>query len=140
MIDGRQEFVGLRVIVVDDDYNTTNVFSELLESTGMKVVGKGYDGMDAVELYKTHMPDVVFLDALMKPYDGFYALEKIRQVNNQAVVIMITADLSSDISSKVSKLKASGLIYKPFDITGILATVKKLITEKLTIQILLGKN
>ncbi len=138
MID-RLAFSGLSVLVVDDDYNTTEIFSELLESIGLEVVGKGYSGIDAVALYDQHRPNIVFLDVAMTPEGGFCALEKIRQINDQAIVIMITADLRADTQDKLEELRASGIVYKPFDVAQILQTIEKLIVEKLTAQILSRK-
>jgi hypothetical protein len=53
---------------------------------------------------------------------------------------MITADLRADAKDRLEELSASGVIYKPFDVTQILQTFEKLIVEKLTIQILSVKN
>ena len=84
----------LNVIVVDDDYNTVEVFAEFLELSKVKVIGRGYDGKDGVNLYKQLKPDIVFLDVMMPDFDGFYALENIKKINPNALVVMITADLT----------------------------------------------
>ena len=51
-------------IVIDDDLDTVELFSEYLEIKGIHVVGKGYDGKEAVELYQKLKPDVIFLDKI----------------------------------------------------------------------------
>ena len=68
-------------IVVDDDHDTVEVFSDLWQILQIKVIGKGYDGKEAVELYQKLRPGLVILDVYMPKYDGFYALEKIREIN-----------------------------------------------------------
>ena len=110
-------------IVVDDDFDTVEVFSEYLELKDIDVVGKGYNGKDAVDLYKTLKPDVVFLDVLMPDYDGFYALEKIRQLNPDSKIIMVTASLTAKTEDKLKELNASAIIYKPYDIDNVVKTV-----------------
>ncbi len=116
----------VNALVIDDDSNTVEVFSEFLEISDINVIGKGYDGKEAVELYSQLKPDIVFLDVMMPNYDGFYALEKIREINPNAVIMMVTADLTSKTQDRLEKLKASIIIYKPFDIQQILEQIDRL--------------
>ncbi len=116
----------LNVIVIDDDYNTVEVFTEFLELSQVNVVGKGYDGKDGVNLYKQLKPDIVFLDVMMPDYDGFYALENIKKINPNALVVMITADLSIETEIKLENMKATSIVYKPFDIQQIIEIIDKL--------------
>ena len=113
------------VIVVDDDRDTVEVFCEYLAIKNIKVLGRGYDGRPAVELYKKHNPDVVLLDVMMPDYDGFYGLEKIRKIDPDAKIIMVTADLTSDTEKKLVDLKASAMIYKPYEIDSVIETIEK---------------
>ena len=101
----------LSALVIDDDYDTVSVFTEFLELSDVKVIGKGYDGMDAVNLYSKLKPDIVFLDVMMPNYDGFYALQHIRQMNSNALVVMVTADLSEETQVKLNKMKATWIVY-----------------------------
>ncbi len=116
----------LNVIIIDDDYNTVEVFTEFLELSQVNVVGKGYDGKDGVNLYKQLKPDIVFLDVMMPDYDGFYALENIKKINPNALVVMITADLTSETEIKLENMKATSIVYKPFDIQQIIEVIDKL--------------
>jgi len=52
-------------IVIDDDTSTVDVFTEYLNMIDVAVIGIGYDGKSAVELYAEHKPDMVFLDLMM---------------------------------------------------------------------------
>lgn len=115
----------LTCIVIDDDMDTVELFSEYLEIKGITVIGKGYDGKEAVELYQKLKPDVVFLDIMMPHYDGFYAAENILMVNPKAKIIMVTADLTSDTSSRLDDLKIA-TVYKPYEFDDIMATVGKI--------------
>ena len=116
----------LNVLVIDDDSNTVEVFCEFLELSDVKVVGKGYDGKEAVELYRQLKPDIVFLDVMMPEYDGLYALEKIKEINPNAIVVMVTADISQKTEQRLKELKACSIVYKPFDIQQILEQIDKL--------------
>ncbi|MDE1770058.1 MAG: response regulator [Thaumarchaeota archaeon] len=106
-------------IVVDDDVNTVKVFSDILELMGLHVVGRGFSGSEAVCLYKTYAPDVIFIDLMMPKTDGFYAIKKIQQINSNAKIVVITADLSLETYQKLDELKIKAIIYKPFGIHNI---------------------
>ena len=116
----------VNVIVIDDDYNTVKVFVEFLELLKVNVVGKGYDGKDAVNLYKQLKPDIVFLDVMMPDFDGFYALENIKKINPNALLVMITADLTTETEIKLATLKPTSIIYKPFDPQQIIEIIDKI--------------
>ncbi len=118
-------------IVVDDDKNTVKIFSEYLQLKGLEIIGRGYDGQEAVDLFIQLKPDVVFLDVMMDGHDGFYALEKIREIRNDAIVIMVTADLTNDTGDRLSRLNASAIVYKPYNIDQIMKTITKLVPLKI---------
>lgn len=111
---------GITAVVVDDDKDTVSVLSDFLQIKGVEVVGKGYDGQEAIELYKRIKPDVLFLDVMMERFDGFYALERIRQTHHDAFVIVVTADLTCETHDRLENLKASAIIHKPYDINEIM--------------------
>ena len=121
----RLKYVLTSVIVVDDDRGTLAVFNEFLEENGINILGEARNGKSAVELYKNCKPDLVLLDVLMPKYDGIYALEKIREFDPNAKVIMVTADLTADTEEKMTQLNASAVIYKPYEIDRVLETIDK---------------
>jgi len=76
------------VVVIDDDKDTVSVLSELLELHGTDIIGKGYNGLEGVQLFDKLHPDVILLDLMMPQYDGLYALRKIREKYPIARVII----------------------------------------------------
>ena len=119
-----QNFVEETAIVIDDDKNIVSLFSELLETVEIKVIGEGYDGSQAVELYKKHKPNIVFIDIMMPEYDGFYAIKKIREMDSKVKIIAVTADMQEETQKKLLELKITTIIYKPFDINEIIKSIK----------------
>ena len=115
----------IKAIVIDDDVDTVEVFCEYLEIKDIKVLGRGYNGKTAVELYETLKPDIVLLDVMMPEYDGFYGLENIKKINPAAKVIMVTADLTYDTEKRLKAHNASAVIYKPYEIDSVIETVHK---------------
>ena len=113
-------------IVVDDDHDTVEVFSDLLQILQIQVIGKGYDGRQAVELYQKLRPGLLILDVYMPKYDGVYALEKIREINPKAKVMMITAEAFLETKTKLEKLKPTALVHKPTSTNKILEIVSNI--------------
>ena len=115
----------IKVIVVDDDTDTVEVFCEYLDLKDIKVLGRGFNGNEAVKLFKELKPDVVLLDVMMPEYDGFYGLQNIRKEDPNAKIIMVTADLTADTEKKLHELKASGVLYKPYEIDAVVETIQR---------------
>ena len=115
----------VKVIVVDDDVDTVEVFCEYLEIKDITVLGRGYNGKTAVELYEQYRPDIALLDVMMPEYDGFYGLEHIKKINPDAKVIMVTADLTYDTEKQLKALNASAVIYKPYEIDSVIDTIQR---------------
>lgn len=88
---------------------------------------EGCNGEEAITLYDQHRPDVVFLDITMPIVDGFEALERIRTINPEALVVMISADRQKTTKEKVLALGASAIISKPVDEQEFRTTLLKLV-------------
>jgi len=116
----------IRAVVVDDDKEALQLFSELLISNGIKVVGKGHNGQDAVFLYQKLKPDILFLDVLMPVYDGIYAVKKIRDSYPESTIVAIFDKLSVGKEIELTRLKPSAIIKEPIDVDDILRITHKL--------------
>ncbi|MDE1725167.1 MAG: response regulator [Thaumarchaeota archaeon] len=114
------------VLVVDDNRDVLSLLVELLELKKFQVVGTAYNGKEAVALYEKLRPDITFLDVIMPDTDGIYALSMIRKINPEAVVVMVTTDLSQDTADQIEDLRANAVIYKPFDIDNLVQTVHEI--------------
>ncbi len=71
------------------------------------------NGLVAVEIYKEHLPSIVFLDLTMPEMDGYGALEEIIKINPNAVVVVVSADVQQIAVDKVKALGARAHIAKP---------------------------
>ncbi|RDJ31935.1 MAG: response regulator [Crenarchaeota archaeon] len=121
----------VRVLVVDDDPDTVEIFSEYLSIRGVQVVGTGYNGKEAVELYQKYRPDVVFLDCMMPEFDGFYALGNIQQIDPSAKTIMVTGDLTQKTKMLFEKMGVSGVIFKPYEIDDVIKILNDVVSGKI---------
>ncbi len=116
--------MNLKAIVVDDDKNVRGVFTELLQIAKFDVIGTGSNGKEAAELYQKLQPDVVFIDAMMPQYDGFYGVEKIKAYDPDAVIVMVTGSINVD--ERLEQCNATAVLPKPIDINKIINVTSKL--------------
>lgn len=115
------------VLVVEDDRDSLEVLSEFLELHEIEVVGMGEDGWQAANLYKKHKPDLVLLDVMMPNYDGFYALNKIKEENPDAKVVFVTAATSSTTQKELFESNVSAIVFKPFEMDHLFEVIQRVL-------------
>jgi two-component system, chemotaxis family, chemotaxis protein CheY len=114
-----------RVLIVDDSALARRNLRQILESANCEVA-EAEDGLTALERYFLEKPDVVLLDLVMRGMYGLDVLEKLRQLDPSAKVVVVTADVQTSSQLLVDQAGAKAFITKPFDreeILGILNTV-----------------
>jgi two-component system chemotaxis response regulator CheY len=80
------------VVIVDDSkFQTMQLGRFFGEVMGFKVMATGENGEEAVELYRTHKPDLITMDLTMPKLDGRGALSQIIQEFPDARVLVISA-------------------------------------------------
>ena len=120
----------IRVVVIEDDHDGAEVLAECLRIKGIDVLEKGYNGLEAVQLYKKLKPDFVLLDMLMPFYDGFYGLRKILEFDPKAKVIIVSASIDQDEKEKLTNLGASAIVSKPYEIDALICALHTINKEK----------
>ena len=75
----------LKALVCDDEAPARSELRFLLDEVGgVEVVAQGANGIEAVDLIRTHKPDVIFLDVQMPGLDGFAVLKKVLAQDKKA--------------------------------------------------------
>jgi CheY-like chemotaxis protein len=100
------------VIIADDDSDTLDILTILLEERGIKVIARANDGEEASQLYLRLKPDVIILDLKMPNYDGHYAIEKIKQEDPLAKIVVVSAHLDKSFPAN----SVSAVLSKPYEI------------------------
>lgn len=114
------------VIIIDDDEDILELLTEYLLLEDFDVVGRGTDGLMAVNLYAQHTPDFVIMDIAMPKYDGIYGLENIKKLNSNAIVIVLTGNSNKSITQKIIQLNATTILEKPYPIEKLVTVLKSL--------------
>ncbi len=107
--------MGTRVLVVDDAKFMRHMIKNLLGDLGYEVVGEAANGEEALQMYGELTPDVVTMDVVMPEVDGLAALKRIRESDEKAKIIMISAIDQREPLMEAMKAGAVDYIVKPFE-------------------------
>ena len=108
------------VVVVDDDIMMREMLKLILRSDEYNVIGEAANGKNAIALCESLKPGLVLLDINMPEMDGFQALEEIRKICPDTLVIMISAEATMDRVSEAIKKGAVGFVVKPLNAASVL--------------------
>lgn len=110
------------ILVVDDEERMARFIRLNLEHDGFQVI-EAYRGMEAIQLIRDRLPDVVILDVMMPDVDGFEVLQMVRE-NNQVPVIMLTAKGEEEDKVRGLELGADDYVTKPFSPRELVSRVR----------------
>lgn len=101
-----------RVLVVDDEPRMIGFIRMNLELEGYQVL-EAHNGLEALKIIRTQLPDLVLLDVMMPELDGFETLRMLREFSS-IPVIMLTAKGEEDDKVYGLELGADDYVTKPF--------------------------
>ena len=115
----------VRVLVVDDEQNLTELLSMALRYEGWEVRSAG-TGADAVRAAREFAPDAVLLDMMLPDFDGMEVLRRMRAEDANVPVLFLTA--KDAVEDRVAGLTAGGDDYvtKPFSLEEVVARLRAL--------------
>jgi two-component system chemotaxis response regulator CheY len=118
-----------KVMVVDDSAMSRRTLRRILESANYEVI-EADDGMAALEKYFLEKPDLVMLDMLMKGMYGLEVLAKLREMNKDARVVIVSADIQNSTREMAKEAGALDFINKPFAAESVLNIVTRILSEE----------
>jgi len=101
----------LKFFIVDDDPFCRNFYRQHLINLGFKnsvVFENGYDCIEKLDL----LPDIIFLDYDMKPYNGIEVMQIIQQYDPRIHLLIISSQKNNDVISEAKKYGAYDYIQK----------------------------
>lgn len=120
--------VPIRALIVDDEQLARQELEYLLRRVDdVQVVAQGKNGIEAVELIRTHQPDVVFLDVQMPGLDGFAVLKKLLDKARKAPLPSIVFATAFDhYAVRAFEVNAVDYLLKPFEEARVRQTLLKI--------------
>ena len=107
----------MKILITDDSKIARKMVIKTLNENIIENIEifEAQNGQEALDLYKQINPLITFLDLTMPIMDGFTALEKIKEIDPNAKVVVISADIQKHSMDRVLKLGAFDFIKKPID-------------------------
>jgi len=124
-IDGKDDFKGIKVMVVDDSKTIRHTAESLLKKAGCNVVTVS-DGFEALSAVVEHQPDLIFMDVMMPRLDGYKACVLIKhnaEFKNTPVVMLSSKDGLFD-KARGRIVGSECYLTKPFTKDELLDAVK----------------
>jgi two-component system LytT family response regulator/two-component system response regulator LytT len=119
--------MSITALIIDDEQLARDELQYLLDNSGgVEVLAQGSNGIEAVELIRTHHPDVVFLDVQMPGLDGFAVIKKLMSKSfNEPLPQIIFATAFDQYAVRAFDVNAVDYLLKPFDRTRVLQAVER---------------
>jgi two-component system cell cycle sensor histidine kinase/response regulator CckA len=114
------------ILLVDDEELVRLVARAVLGYRGYKIL-EAINGLDAVEKYRAQSGqiDLVLMDLHMPKMNGWDALARIREINADAQVVMLSGGSTDDLPDSLKKLGAAAILQKPFENIELVQLVRK---------------
>ncbi|RNA67996.1 response regulator YycF [Alteribacter keqinensis] len=111
-----------KILVVDDEQPIADILQFGLEKEGFNVIC-AYDGNEAVEKVKEHVPDLILLDIMLPYRDGMEVCREVRKTYDMPIIMLTAKD--SEIDKVLGlELGADDYVTKPFSTRELIARVK----------------
>lgn len=129
--EAREAKKGALVLVVDDDPATCTTLRNILTKKGYEV-GIAYTGEEAITLAQKAAHDILFIDLKLPTINGLETYLAIKEINPQAVAIMITAyrQEMADLVEEALQNHAYTCLYKPLEMEELLRLVNEVVRRK----------
>lgn len=120
--------MGYDLLIVDDQAGVRRLLYEVFLAEGYRV-DVASSGAEAVQKVCEKKPQVVLLDNRMPVMSGLETARKIREVNEEVPIIMMTAYNETGVFTEAKKVGVNYYLNKPFDVAEVRYLVKALVEE-----------
>jgi putative two-component system response regulator len=130
--DNSAELAKMKILTVDDEPVNIALLEEILAENGYTRVHSVMDSQLALETCKSFQPDLVLLDLMMPPPDGFAILESLRAEGDENFlpVVVLTADTNEETKRRALEAGATDFLLKPFDHTEVALRIRNLLKSR----------
>ena len=114
-----------KILIIDDSQVARRMLKTCIPKDRGYEIFEAVDGQDGISKFKELKPDVVFMDLTMPVLDGYQAIEIIKGIDEEAIIIVTTADIQPKSISSVMGLGAFTVLKKPAKASSIQDAIAK---------------
>ncbi|MDX5628145.1 MULTISPECIES: acetoacetate metabolism transcriptional regulator AtoC [unclassified Brenneria] len=104
-----------RILIADDEESVRRMLTAVFSSDGHQVICSG-DGQSAISAYREQRPDIVLMDIRMPNVNGISALKRMREIQQDIPIILMTAYAAVETAVEALRLGAFDYVIKPFEL------------------------
>ncbi len=117
------------ILIVDDEEGIRESLSGIFEDEGYEVVTAA-SGEEALDIITEHMPYIIFLDVWLPGMDGLETMSKVKELDNDIPVIVISGHGNIELAVKAIRLGAYDFLEKPLSLEKVLIVTKRALEKK----------
>lgn len=121
---------GDRILIVDDEIQLSNLLQEELQDSGKYLVDLAYDGVEAINLIKQNIYDVILLDIKLPRVSGIEVLKFIQEKSPDSQVIILSRYSDVKIVVETIRLGAYDFIGKPYDVDELFNAIERAVEKR----------
>lgn len=124
------DFLGLRILVIDDQAFVRKVLRQYLNNRGCRDVIEAANGQQALECLAGPIPDAIVCDINMEPGNGFEFLSSLRNAGgplSQIPFVFLTSSADADFVRQAKEMNVDGYLLKPVSAEKLCAAVERVI-------------
>ncbi|MHA1227200.1 MAG: response regulator [Candidatus Hodarchaeales archaeon] len=112
------------VLIVDDSKYLRLMIRRILKRHGHNIIAEAGTGVEAIEQFKLHNPDIITMDVVMPKLNGLQAVKEIMAINPKARIVIVTALGHEPLIRQALKLGAKDFVIKPFKVEQLVQAVE----------------
>jgi putative two-component system response regulator len=122
----------MKILIVDDEPANVVLLQEILIENGYSRMESVGDSKQVLATFEKFEPDLVLLDLMMPPPDGFAILEALRSEREDGFlpVVVLTADTNEETKRRALENGATDFLCKPFDYTEVILRIRNLLETR----------
>ena len=113
-----------KVLIVDDHPVIRLAVRMLMERHGYEVVAESDNGVDALQLTREYLPDIVILDIGIPKLDGLEVIARMTLASPASKVLVLTSQAPGHFSMRCMQAGAAGYVCKQQELTELLSAIK----------------
>jgi len=136
--DDSAELAKMKILVIDDEPVNIALLQDILVENGYLRIESISDSTLALDACGSFEPDLILLDLMMPPPDGFAILDSLRSEGETSFlpIIALTADYTEQTKRRALEAGATDFLLKPFDHAEVILRIRNLLKSRRAHQLL----
>lgn len=114
----------VKILICDDSILARKQLKDIIEAHGCNSFLEASNGQEAIDVYKEHRPELVFVDIVMPVKDGVQAIHEIREFDPEAHIIVVSSVGTQTQLKNAIMEGARDFVQKPYTNSGIADILK----------------